>query len=57
MKKHLKNCYDLLKILGNPTLVGPVSSGQISKLANQIIVGVTIGAVAEASYFMRKIWN
>ena len=37
-----------LKKLGNPTLVGPVSSGQISKLANQIIVGVTIGAVAEA---------
>jgi len=25
-----KQCYDLLKILGNPTLVGPVSSGQIS---------------------------
>ena len=43
-----KQCYDLLKILGNPTLVGPVTSGQISKLANQIIVGVTIGAVAEA---------
>ena len=43
-----KQCYDLLKILGNPTLVGPVKSGQISKLANQIIVGVTIGAVAEA---------
>ena len=47
-KKIFKENYDLLKILGNPTLVGPVSSGQISKLANQIIVGVTIGAVAEA---------
>jgi 2-hydroxy-3-oxopropionate reductase len=46
--KIFKECFDLLKILGNPTLVGPVSSGQISKLANQIIVGVTIGAVAEA---------
>jgi 2-hydroxy-3-oxopropionate reductase len=47
-------CYDLLKILGNPTLVGPVSSGQISKLANQIIVGVTIGAVAEAVTLCEK---
>ena len=49
-----KECYDLLKILGNPTLVGPVTSGQISKLANQIIVGVTIGAVAEAVTLCEK---
>ena len=40
--------FDTLKIMGNPTLVGPIGSGQVSKLANQIIVGVTIGAVAEA---------
>ena len=39
---------DVLKTMGNPTLVGPVGSGQVSKLANQIIVGLTIGAVAEA---------
>jgi len=49
-----KECFDLLKILGNPTLVGPISSGQISKLANQIIVGVTIGAVAEAVTLCEK---
>ena len=49
-----KNCYELLKKMGNPTLVGPVSSGQISKLANQIIVGVTIGAVAEAVTLCEK---
>ena len=49
-----KNCYELLKKMGNPTLVGPVSSGQISKLANQIIVGVTIGAVAEAITLCEK---
>jgi len=49
-----KKCYDLLRILGNPTLVGPVTSGQISKLANQIIVGVTIGAVAEAITLCEK---
>ncbi|MDA7769711.1 NAD(P)-dependent oxidoreductase [Candidatus Pelagibacter sp.] len=53
-EKTFKKCYDLLKILGNPTLVGPVSSGQISKLANQIIVGVTIGAVAEAITLCEK---
>ena len=53
-EKTFKECYDLLKILGNPTLVGPVTSGQISKLANQIIVGVTIGAVAEAVTLCEK---
>ena len=29
-------------------------SGQMSKLANQIIVGVTIGAVAEAIHLCKK---
>ena len=53
-EKIFNECFDLLKILGNPTLVGPVSSGQISKLANQIIVGVTIGAVAEAVTLCEK---
>jgi len=53
-EKIFQECYDLLKILGNPTLVGPVASGQISKLANQIIVGVTIGAVAEAITLCEK---
>ena len=53
-EKIFKECYELLKILGNPTLVGPASSGQISKLANQIIVGVTIGAVAEAVTLCEK---
>ena len=53
-EKIFKECYELLKILGNPTLVGPVTSGQISKLANQIIVGVTIGAVAEAVTLCEK---
>jgi 2-hydroxy-3-oxopropionate reductase len=53
-EKIFKENFDILKILGNPTLVGPVSSGQISKLANQIIVGVTIGAVAEAVTLCEK---
>ena len=46
--------FDILKIMGNPTLVGPIGSGQVSKLANQIIVGVTIGAVAEAITLCEK---
>jgi 2-hydroxy-3-oxopropionate reductase len=45
---------DVLKAMGNPTLVGPLSSGQVSKLANQIIVGLTIGAVAEAITLCEK---
>jgi 2-hydroxy-3-oxopropionate reductase len=45
---------DVLKVIGNPTLVGPIGSGQISKLANQIIVGVSIGAVAEAITLCEK---
>ena len=45
---------DIFKVMGNPTLVGPIGSGQVSKLANQIIVGVTIGAVAEAITLCEK---
>ena len=45
---------DVFKTMGNPTLVGPVGSGQVSKLANQIIVGLTIGAVAEAVTLCEK---
>ena len=49
-----KNAYSVLKVMGNPTLVGPIGSGQVSKLANQVIVGVTIGAVAEAITLCEK---
>ena len=45
---------DILKTMGNPTLVGPIGSGQVSKLANQIIVGLAIGAVAEAVTLCEK---
>jgi 2-hydroxy-3-oxopropionate reductase len=38
----------ILKIMGRPVHVGPHGAGQLAKIANQIIVGVTIGAVAEA---------
>ena len=53
-QKVFDNSFEVLKIMGNPTLVGPIGSGQVSKLANQIIVGVTIGAVAEAVTLCEK---
>ena len=53
-KKVFNKAEDLLKTMGNPTLVGPVGSGQVAKLANQIVVGLTIGAVAEAVTLCEK---
>ncbi|QJE00266.1 NAD(P)-dependent oxidoreductase [Massilia forsythiae] len=38
----------VLRVLGQPTRVGDVGSGQVAKLCNQLIVGATIGIVAEA---------
>ena len=53
-QKVFEDHLDILKNIGNPSLVGPVASGQISKLANQIIVSLTIGAVAEAITLCEK---
>jgi len=47
-KKIFLKTKNLLKSMGNPTYLGKTGSGQIAKLANQTIVGITIGAVAEA---------
>jgi 2-hydroxy-3-oxopropionate reductase len=38
----------VLESMGRVTHVGPVGCGQLAKLANQTIVGITIAAVAEA---------
>lgn len=43
-----------LTALGRLTHVGPHGAGQLSKLANQMIVGITIGAVAEALLLCEK---
>jgi 2-hydroxy-3-oxopropionate reductase len=43
-----------LNHLGRATLVGPHGCGQLAKLANQMIVGITIGAVAEALLLCEK---
>ena len=40
--------------LGRATHVGPHGAGQLTKLANQMIVGITIGAVAEALLLCAK---
>ena len=40
--------------LGRATHVGPHGAGQLAKLANQMIVGITIGAVSEALLFAAK---
>ena len=40
--------------LGRATHVGPHGTGQLTKLANQMIVGITIGAVAEALLLCAK---
>ncbi len=44
----------LFQAMGRPTHVGPTGTGQVSKLANQMIVASTIGAVAEALVFAAR---
>ena len=45
---HLERASAVLSAMGKVTHIGPVGAGQLAKLANQAIVGVTIGAVSEA---------
>jgi len=44
----------VFELLGKAVHVGPHGSGQLAKLANQMIVGITIGAVAEALLLCEK---
>lgn len=44
----------VLAALGTVTHIGPVGAGQLAKLANQAIVGITIGAVSEALLLAAK---
>lgn len=39
---------DVFSAMGRATHLGPTGAGQVAKLANQLIVATTIGAVAEA---------
>jgi len=47
-KKIFEKTKNLLKSMGTVTYIGKTGSGQVAKLANQAIVGITIGAVSEA---------
>jgi 2-hydroxy-3-oxopropionate reductase len=47
-KKIFEKIRNLLKSMGTVAYVGKTGSGQVAKLANQAIVGITIGAVSEA---------
>ena len=54
IKKKFEENIEVFNLLGKATFVGPPGSGQVLKLCNQIIVGVTIGAVAEAIVLCEK---
>ena len=48
-------CYDLLSIMGsNVVLTGDIGAGNITKLANQIIVAANIEALSEAMVLAQK---
>lgn len=50
----LERVRPVFDVLGRVTHIGPVGSGQLAKLANQAIVGITIGAVSEALLLAAK---
>ncbi|NCX28013.1 MAG: NAD(P)-dependent oxidoreductase [Rhodobacterales bacterium] len=49
--KKVKNVFTPM---GRAVFVGPTGSGQLAKLANQAIVAITIGAVAEATLLLEE---
>ncbi len=50
----LAQALPVLQHLGTTVHVGPHGAGQLAKLANQMIVGITIGAVSEALLMCAK---
>jgi 3-hydroxyisobutyrate dehydrogenase-like beta-hydroxyacid dehydrogenase len=53
-EKAIESLADVFAVLGRATRIGPVGTGQMTKLANQIIVGGTMVAVAEALHFATR---
>ena len=47
-QKDFERAEAVFRVMGRPTLVGSAGCGQLAKLCNQLIVGGTIGIVAEA---------
>jgi len=52
--RDFERALSVMNVLGKATHVGPHGAGQLAKLANQMIVGITIGAVAEALLLCAK---
>ena len=50
----IESAHPVFAAMGRPVRVGPHGAGQLSKLANQAIVAVTIGVVAEAMLLAEK---
>lgn len=47
--------YDMLMVMaGSVVYVGPIGSGNVAKLANQMVVAINIAAVSEALAFAKK---
>ncbi len=54
-KETFDKFYDLLMAMaGSVVYVGPIGSGNVAKLANQMVVAANIGIVAEALTFAKK---
>ena len=54
-KETFDKYYDMLMVMaGSVVYVGPLGSGNVAKLANQMIVAANIGIVAEALTFAKK---
>lgn len=47
-KEDFEKAIPVFTTMGKATYIGPAGTGQLTKLANQAIVGITIGAVSEA---------
>lgn len=54
MREAFDRAASVFAALGTARYMGPAGTGQVAKLANQAIVGVTIGAVSEALLLAEK---
>ena len=53
-RKVVDSLAEVFAVMGRATHIGPIGTGQMTKLANQIIVGATMVAVAEALHFAER---
>lgn len=54
IRENFDRAYGVFNALGKATYIGANGCGQLAKLANQAIVGITIGAVSEALLLAAK---